>query len=123
MFTKRLNTGWEYLQSSLGGVWEVWRKDKLNNHYNLAWQEVELPHCFNALDAMEPDKPYYQGPGWYRTLLSIDNPYPNGRTLLHFEGAGQQTELYVYDQRVGGHEGGYDASMGCCRTGSIHRGV
>ncbi|SDP13125.1 Glycosyl hydrolases family 2 [Paenibacillus sp. yr247] len=108
MITHRLIHGWEYIQGSLGGVWEVWRKDKLNNHYNLSWLGVELPHCFNALDAMDPDRPYYQGPGWYRTLLSIHNPYPNGRTLLHFEGAGQHTEVYVFGDRIGEHQGGYD---------------
>ncbi|WP_084224907.1 glycoside hydrolase family 2 TIM barrel-domain containing protein [Paenibacillus pectinilyticus] len=108
MITQRLTHNWAYIQSSLGGAWEVWRKDKLNNHYNLAWSEVELPHCFNALDAMDPDVPYYQGQGWYRTLLEVDNPYLNGRTLLHFEGAGQHTEVYVYEDRVGEHQGGYD---------------
>ncbi|MGG1517424.1 glycoside hydrolase family 2 TIM barrel-domain containing protein [Paenibacillus oryzisoli] len=108
MITSRLTRNWEYVQSSLGGPWEAWRKDKLNNHYNLAWSEVELPHCFNGLDAMDPDAPYYQGQGWYRTLLEIENPYPGGRTLLHFEGAGQRTDVYVYEDLIGSHVGGYD---------------
>ena len=33
---------------------------------------------------------------------------PAGRTLLHFEGAGQKTEVYVYTTLVATHTGGYD---------------
>jgi len=64
--SRRLLTGWEYRRGNLGGVWEVWRK--VNDDAN-AWTAVELPHCFNAFDAVDPDGPYYQGPGWYRTQL------------------------------------------------------
>jgi beta-galactosidase len=67
-----------------------------------------VPHCFNAFDSVDPDVPYYQGPGWYRTKISLANPYPQGRTLLHFEGAGQKTEVFVYTEKVASHVGGYD---------------
>jgi beta-galactosidase len=72
------------------------------------WEKVTLPHCFNARDAVDPDVNYYEGPGWYRTVLDIRNPYPNGRILLHFEGAGQKTDVYVYTAKAGSHTGGYD---------------
>jgi beta-galactosidase len=106
----RLNTNWEFVRQDLGGIWEAVRpiliKDGPEN-YPL-WQKVNLPHCFNARDAVDPDVNYYQGPGWYRTRLNISNPYPNGHTILHFEGAGQKTEVYVYTTKVGAHVGGYD---------------
>ncbi|GIP33260.1 glycoside hydrolase family 2 TIM barrel-domain containing protein [Paenibacillus sp. J2TS4] len=108
MITNRLNNGWEHYRGSLGGVWEVWRQYKLNNHYNVPWMDVELPHCFNGEDSVDPDVLYYEGPGWYRTLLEVNNPYPNGRTLLHFEGAGQDTDVYLYTSKVARHVGGYD---------------
>ena len=56
------------------------------------WTKVTLPHCFNAEDAVDPDLNYYQGPGWYKTRLKLDNPYPDGRMVLEFEGAGQKTD-------------------------------
>ncbi|TVY08673.1 glycoside hydrolase family 2 TIM barrel-domain containing protein [Paenibacillus cremeus] len=108
MLKQRLNDKWEHYTGSLGGPWEVWRADKLNNHYNVPWHAVELPHSYNGLDVMDPDGKYYQGQGWYRTKLALNNPYPNGRTLLHFEGAGQRTDVYVYTNKVGSHLGGYD---------------
>lgn len=96
---------WEYRRGSLGGPWEAWRK--ANDDANV-WTKVEVPHCFNAFDSVDPDGPYYQGPGWYRTKISLANPFLNGRTLLHFEGAGQKTEVFIHTERVGSHVGGYD---------------
>jgi beta-galactosidase len=97
---------WEYYQGSLGSAWEVWRGEAASD--NVTWNAVTLPHCFNGRDSVDPDVRYYQGPGWYRTKLKINNPYPNGRTLLHFDGAGQKSQVYVYTQKVGEHLGGYD---------------
>lgn len=101
-----LATGWEHYRGSLGSAWEVWRGDKATD--NVEWSPVTLPHCFNERDAVEPDARYYQGPGWYRTRLNVANPFPNGRTLLHFNGAGQRSEVYVGLEKVGEHLGGYD---------------
>ena len=104
-YSQRLATGWEFHRGSLGGVWEVWRGKEIADHH---WQAMELPHCFNAHDAVDPDQPYYQGPGWYRINLKVANPYPNGRTLLHFEGAGQTTDVFVHLEKLAHHVGGYD---------------
>lgn len=107
--TRRLTQNWEYLKGDLGGIYEAVRPVKAGNPESVPlWENVSLPHCFNATDAVDPDRNYYQGPGWYRTQLTIDNPYKNGRTLLHFEGAGQKTQVYVYDVKVAEHVGGYD---------------
>jgi beta-galactosidase len=100
---QRLSTGWEYLSGSLGGPWEVWHSQE-----TAVWSGVAMPHSFNAYDGCDPDVPYYRGNGWYRTHVPIANPYPNGRTLLHFEGAGQTAAVYVGEQLAGHHKGGYD---------------
>lgn len=102
-YARRLSDGWEYLKGSLGGPWEVWHSKEV-----AVWQPVAMPHCFNAVDGCDPDTPYYQGNGWYRSHISIANPYKNGRTLLHFEGAGQETTVYVDGRLAGKHTGGYD---------------
>ncbi len=110
--TRQRIAGWEYHARSLGGIWEVWRGDKAGNNADARlWHPVQLPHCFNALDALDLDEPYYQGPGWYRTRLRLANPFPNGRTLLHFEGAGQKSAVFVYLDQAGQHTGGYDEFM------------
>jgi beta-galactosidase len=105
----RLTHNWEYLKQDLGGIWEAVRPVGAGNPESVPlWQKVNLPHCVNATDAVDPDVNYYQGPAWYRTQLKIENPYPNGRTLLHFEGSGQKTDVYVYNQKIATHVGGYD---------------
>src|SRR6266436_2050873 len=101
-----LDAGWEFYQGSLGSTWEIWRGDKATD--NVTWTPVTLPHCFNARDSVDPDVRYYQGPGWYRTRLKLTNPFRDGRTLLHFEGAGQKSQVFVGLNRVGEHVGGYD---------------
>lgn len=108
-YSSRLDFGWDYFKGDLGGVWEAWRSvGKESSESIPAWTSVNLPHCFNAKDAVDPTTHYYQGPGWYRTYLKVDNPFSGGRTLLHFEGAGQKSEVYVYLTKVASHVGGYD---------------
>ncbi|MGN6266209.1 MAG: sugar-binding domain-containing protein, partial [Ginsengibacter sp.] len=105
----RLINNWQFLKQDIGGIWEAVRPVKQGNPESVPiWTNVTLPHCVNATDAVDPDVNYYQGPAWYRTQLTIENPYKNGRTLLHFEGAGQKSEVYVYTTKVGAHTGGYD---------------
>ncbi|HEY4337447.1 MAG TPA: glycoside hydrolase family 2 TIM barrel-domain containing protein, partial [Puia sp.] len=135
---KRLTDDWEFIRQDLGGVWEAVRsggatgapaegqsisaksgmRDILLRGFHdgpkggpesvPVWQRVQLPHCVNARDGVDPEGNYYQGPAWYRTALAIHQPYPGGRVLLHFEGAGQATEVYVYTTKLGTHVGGYD---------------
>ena len=103
---RRLTGAWEHYRGQLGGVWEVWRGKAASD--NVTWDAVAMPHCFNAWDAVDPDHAYYEGPGWYRTSFAAQNPFANGRTLLHFEGAGQKSEVFVGLESVGRHVGGYD---------------
>ncbi len=105
----RLTEHWEFIRQDLGGVWEAVRPVVAGDPGGVpVWQPVTLPHCVNARDAVDPDGSYYQGPAWYRTRLRVQNPYAGGRVLLHFEGAGQESEVYVYTTRVGSHTSGYD---------------
>jgi beta-galactosidase len=106
VFSKRLDSGWQFRREPMDGIWEIWRSEE-----NDLWQPAALPHCFNATDACDPDQPYYRGPGWYRTRLALENPFADGRTILHFQGAGQTTTLWVGSTLIGTHKGGYDESV------------
>ncbi|MBE3134162.1 MAG: twin-arginine translocation signal domain-containing protein, partial [Acidobacteria bacterium] len=77
---------WEHYRGTLGGPWELWRGDAASD--NVPWQAVQVPHCVNARDAVDPDTPYYQGPAWYRTTVTPPPLAPGGRLLLHFDGCG-----------------------------------
>ena len=99
---ENLEDGWDFYRGTLGGPWEVWHL------HSPDWTQVTLPHCFNALDACDPDHSAYRGQGWYRRRLTPKNPFPDGRTLIHFGGAGQRTTLYAGDDLVGTNTGGYN---------------
>lgn len=102
-----LKEGWQFVKNDLGGPWEAVRPTKKGSPKSVPlWQEIELPHCFNSTDAVDPTVNYYQGPGWYRNYLDIEDT--NGQVLLHFEGAGQKTKVYIHTTKVGEHVGGYD---------------
>jgi beta-galactosidase len=100
---RRLDRGWQFRLGPMDGIWEVWRTEE-----NDLWNVVTLPHCFNAMDACDPDQSYYRGHGWYRSRLDVRNTFPGGRSLLHFQGAGQTTTVWVGSTPVGTHKGGYD---------------
>jgi beta-galactosidase len=99
----RLDAGWEFRKGAVDGIWGAWRAEDAS-----LWEVASLPHCFNALDACDPDQPYFRGEGWYRTQIAVKNPFPEGRTVLHFRGAGQTTSVWVGSTLVGTHKGGYD---------------
>jgi beta-galactosidase len=96
----QLSAGWEHFLGALpnDNAWTA----------NVPWVPVTLPHCFDAHNACDPDVPYYRGAGWYRTHLRISNPFPKGRTLLHFEAAGQDSTVYVGNTLIGMQRGGYN---------------
>ncbi len=45
---------------------------------------------------------------WYRRKFNVDNPYPNGRVLLHFGASDWETHVFINDRFAGSHQGGYD---------------
>jgi beta-galactosidase len=100
---EKLEDGWEFYQGPLDARFQVWHSSEL-----VTWEKVTVPHCFNAYDACDPDVPAYRGAGWYRRKLKVTNPYMRGRTLLHFEGAGQRAEVYAGTTLIASHSGGYD---------------
>jgi beta-galactosidase len=101
--SKRLDIGWQFRRGPTDGIWQVWRSEE-----NDLWQPATLPHCFNAADACDPDLAYFRGQGWYRTRLPLHNPFADGRIILHFQGAGQTTTVWIGSALIGTHKGGYD---------------
>ncbi|WP_213807500.1 glycoside hydrolase family 2 TIM barrel-domain containing protein [Granulicella sp. dw_53] len=111
----RLDTGWEFFRGPLDAPWEIAHSQDI-----AVWQPVTVPHCFNHYDACDPETPAYRGQGCYRKHLRIANPFPQGRTLLHFQGVGQQAAVYLGEALVGKHIGGYDEFVMDITEGAQH---
>lgn len=71
------------------------------------WKKVTVPHTY-SMDAIE-DIGYYKGDALYRTTLEIPSSMLNERIFIRFEGVGQEAEVFVNEQNVGKHTGGYSA--------------
>lgn len=104
----RINN-FQFHKGDIGGIWEALRSSAKGSAEDaLCWETISIPHCFNSLDALDPDNYYYQGPGWYKTKININNPYKRGQTFIYFEGAGQTCDVYLDDELIANHVGGYD---------------
>lgn len=70
---------------------------------------VDLPHTWNAQDALSGKLDYKRGVGNYEKKIFV-NPQWNGKRLfLRFEGANSVADLFVNGRFVGEHRGGYGA--------------
>lgn len=73
------------------------------------WARVNLPHTWNTEDAFDEEDGFYKGPGWYAKVLSVPEEWEGKQVYIEFEGANQETEVYLNGNTVGTHVGGYTA--------------
>lgn len=65
------------------------------------WQAVNLPHTWNAEDALAGQLDYYRGSGWYEKDLYLPSAYQGQRLFLLFEGSNAVTDVFVNHQLAG----------------------
>lgn len=73
-----------------------------------AWNNVTLPHTWNATD-MQTSKIFYQGDAFYKKTFPGDPAWKSKRVFIRFEGVGQVADVFLNDQFLGQHKGGYSA--------------
>lgn len=66
------------------------------------WDQVTVPHCFSV----DPRYQFYTGTVWYRKSFPWQ-PQAGKRVLLHFDAAYYAATIWLNNQKVGSHEGGY----------------
>lgn len=72
-------------------------------------QRVDIPHTWNAQDALSGKPDYKRGIGNYEKKLMIPSEWEGKRLYLRFEGANNVTDLFVNGKHIGQHKGGYGA--------------
>lgn len=68
---------------------------------------VNIPHTWNAADAFRDGKEYFRGKGTYQKTLFVPQEWQQKRAFLKFEGSNQITRVFVNDEKIGVHRGGY----------------
>jgi beta-glucuronidase len=81
------------------GASRGWFKDSYNVN---SWDKVTVPHCFSV----DPRFQFYTGMVWYRKSFPWQ-PQAGKRVILHFDAAYYKSEIWLNNQKVGTHEGGY----------------
>lgn len=71
------------------------------------WEPVSIPHTWNARDAFDDVQGYYRGTGTYKKTVWIPKQDRDKVLVLNFEGANQETHVYVNGELAGSHKGGY----------------
>ncbi len=93
-----INQGWKFIREDAG----------LPDALPTGWQDVNLPHSWNAVDGMDGNGSFYRGTCWYaRSFATPRQPLPGGRVYVEVNAAGQQADVYVNGQKAAHHEGGY----------------
>ncbi|TNJ45833.1 DUF4982 domain-containing protein [Tamlana fucoidanivorans] len=94
-----INSDWEYLERDVKSP-----KEALS-HFD--WEEIDLPHTWNALDATDVTPGYRRSASWYKKDIFIDKVNNKQIYQLYFEGVNITSAVYVNGDYVGGHVGGY----------------
>ncbi|MFI3288385.1 MAG: glycoside hydrolase family 2 TIM barrel-domain containing protein [Rikenellaceae bacterium] len=73
------------------------------------WEILSIPHTWNNIDTDDETNGYFRAKGWYRRNIKVESLVENQRVYLYFEGANQETDVYINGEFAGNHKGGYSA--------------
>ena len=91
-----INEGWKFIKD------DGWKKGE-------GWTSIQLPHTWNVDDVLDDEPGYYRGIGWYKKIVTIRADVKDKDISIYFEGANQETEIFVNGKKAGSHAGGYTA--------------
>lgn len=70
---------------------------------------VQLPHTWNADDALTGNKAYYRGQASYQKKIFFDEKWEGKRLFLKFDGVNTIANVFINGKHIGEHRGGYTA--------------
>lgn len=98
----------------LDGTWKfggrgLTESQALSASYD-TWENVSIPHTWNATDAEDGGGNYARTAYWYHKEFVLDEKFAGKRIYIEFLGANTKTDLYVNGTKAGDtHKGGYTA--------------
>ncbi len=95
-----INENWKFAQGDFQDV-------KSNNFDDSKWERISIPHTWNKTDADDETPGYFRGVSWYRRTILMPAEYSKKQVFIYFDGANQETELFVNGKIAGSHSGGY----------------
>lgn len=86
---------------------ENWQFTTEEDIENAAWEDISLPHTWNAYDGQDGGGDYYQGIGWYRKRFTLEPGWKG--VYVRFGAASKAARIICNRQAVDSHEGGFSA--------------
>lgn len=98
------NEGWQFKKGPFPADPILFQKT-----FDARWQEVTIPHTWNAKDMQNDKNNYYAGEAYYKRKYTPSADLKDKRLFLRFEGVGSVAEVYVNGVFAGNHKGAYSA--------------
>jgi beta-galactosidase len=96
-------TNWKFYK---GDIHSAESGDKISEQ---GWENVTIPHTWNAKDVLTAGDHCYQGVAWYRGSFDLPKGQKSRRYFIRFEGVCLVSDVYVNGVFIGRHKGGYSA--------------
>lgn len=84
---------------NFGDNWEF-KREELNS----SWEKISIPHTARIENLVVIKQ--FQGISWYQKKFTVSNS-TNKKVFLYFEGVMQEADVWINDQKVANHKGGY----------------
>ena len=85
---------------NFGFDWEFKREEKTASD----WEKITIPHTAKVEPLVVNNQ--FQGTSWYQKKFKVGN-FKNKKVFLYFEGVMQEADVWINDQKVTNHKGGY----------------
>ena len=72
-----------------------------------AWESVNVPHCWNAVDGQDGGNDYHRGTCYYAKTLNKNDLPAADRYYLEIRGANSSADVYMNGKKLAHHDGGY----------------
>lgn len=84
---------------NFGSDWEF-KREEINSN----WEKITIPHTAKIEPLVVNNQ--FQGTCWYQKKFTVSNS-KNKNVYLYFEGVMQEADVWINDQKVINHKGGY----------------
>ena len=84
---------------NFGSDWEFKREESNSN-----WEKITIPHTAKVEPLVVNNQ--FQGTSWYQKKFNVAYS-KNKKVFLYFEGVMQEADVWINDQKVANHKGGY----------------
>lgn len=84
-----------------------WNFYKGENYENAVWEQISLPHTWNALDGQDGGNDYYQGIAWYEKSFRKESGCKE--IFIRFGAVNKLAQVWCNGTFVGEHRGGFSA--------------